>query len=260
MSIAVVGHQQSSPILPKGFKYIRRKSEVYVSPSSLGDHDFKTPSWMWSEYSAWFENPELATNSRITGLYHYRCVLNLSSRRYSSLPRCVRYPFLIIQRLSLKRLKVFLIVGEPNLVEVSVWNQFQEAHFESENLLTAACSFYDSFVESKKEPAELRLRSMKKYYPRNIFVTDSHFGKEWLNLSYELARALDDTVKNLPNNRWGGFVLERIFSLYVEDFLDENKVGFLLAQQTYFTPTSLWLKEQAMKTPLVARIHNLIKH
>lgn len=256
--IAVIGHDPKKPRLPQNFVYLRRKSDFILYPTLPTLHNFNSPSFVWSEFAAWFENSSVVENTGVTGLYHYRCALNLYSRRLNTFPVFLRYFFLKNQVGILVRKTNFLIVGEPNQVPETVWGHFQSAHPESQRILESACKHYDFLTGRDSGSSEIKLRNSQFYYPRNIYVSDTSFGKDWLALSFQLAEILDQEFQETPDNRWGGFVLERIFTLFVEDYAKENKIGIEMAQQTYFITVATWIKIQLLKFDIVKRVRTYV--
>ncbi len=258
MKIAVIGHLPSKMRLPAEFSYLTRKSDVDLSPTIPTDHNFNADSFVWSEYGAWFENSSILNDADITGLYHYRCALNLFSKPIDDLPINLRYIFLKFQIPKLHEYRNTLAVGEPNFVPEGVWGQFLSAHPESEEILLSACKHYDSLLNHSPGSAIARITQSNFYYPRNIFVSDTKYGKAWMDLSFKLAVALDTEFPAAPNNRWGGFVLERIFSLFVEDFAEENDIAIKTFKQIYFLPLIPWVKSKLLKKKFVKAIQRIL--
>lgn len=257
--IAVVGHNQNKGKLPSNFEYIRRISDTSLFPSINTTHKFDSPSYVWSEYAAWWENSDIAMNATTTGLYHYRCVLNLDRISFDALPRHFLKGQLDRQKKNLDRDNHFLIVGNPNIVEGNVWEHFCLSHPESEKLLSIACEFYDEITVKKKGTSLLRLKRTNSYYPRNIFVTNSSFGKQWLLISFNIAQMLDQTNENKPTNRWGGFILERLFTLYVDDYSNENNLAVETVKQTYYIPFMTWVRDLLVRYRLIIFIRHYLK-
>jgi hypothetical protein len=245
--IAVVGHQPLSTKLPSQYLFIRRSSDVELNPDFDNKYTFRAKSFVWSEYAAWFENSRFFAGKEITGLFHYRCALNLAPVPFSTFPSSLMSRFLKWQYQLVRKQQNFLFVGEPNRTDHSVWQQFMDAHPESIHILKAACDIYDIEVGLSRESSETRLKSMHSYYPRNIFLTDTNFSDEWLSHSYKIATQLDLRFEVTPDNRWGGFVLERLFTLFVEDFKIQNEIDFRTFQQTYFVSFSTWAKIKLLK-------------
>jgi hypothetical protein len=250
ISIAVIGHLPLQKDLPEGFDFLKRRSDTTLEPTLATNHHFKAPSYVWSEYSAWFENSKIVSSAEITGLYHYRCVLNTFQIRISEVPIIFRNFFLKLQLRSLKKLKNTILVGEPNYVSQKVYGHFGEVHPESLHLLDEACDIYDDLMNFNKGSAKNRLLTSVEYFPRNIFVSDTKFGESWIVTSFEISKRLDSQFKDTPPNRWGGFVLERIFTLFVEDFSRQNRIVVKELQQTYFVENSLFLKNLFLESPI----------
>lgn len=252
--IAVIGHQDFDKSIPAEYRFIRRTSDTGLTLDFEDVYKFRAPSYVWSEYAAWFENSKLINGSDISGLFHYRCALNLLPFSLPTFPFALMAKFLSLQAKAMTKQDNFLYVGLPNELSTSVWEQFEDAHPESISILQEACRLYDSEVASLGLSAEDRLKTMSFYYPRNIFITDTSFSEKWLKTSFSIAKKLDQVFEETPQNRWGGFVLERLFTLFVEDFRQNDKLTFKTFQQTYFVGFVTWIKIKLLKINFIQKL------
>ena len=55
----VVGHNVDPGSFPKDFHQIARKNDLGLSQKVDSEYIFNSSGLAWSEYAAWFENPEL---------------------------------------------------------------------------------------------------------------------------------------------------------------------------------------------------------
>lgn len=254
IGVLIVGHEVTSPLLPEWARYIRRKSDARLNHDMNSQDVFTSTGLAWSEYAAWFENSKILDECEVKGLAHYRCVLNLYKFNLGYLPVFARYIFLKIQAHKYKKISNVLIVGVPNKTKYSVLDQFSSSHPESIEILMEACKIYDELIGIGSKQSILRLEEMVEYFPRSIFLTDSNFYSDWLRYSYEIARELDKCILNFPNNRWGGFVLERIFTLFVLDYSRSSNLKIIEAEQVYFLTNSEWMKRILLKVKFIKKL------
>jgi hypothetical protein len=249
--VAVIGHSREALDLPKGYIYLERQSDLKMTPDLESAHQFLAPAYVWSEYAAWFENSKLLLNCELAGLFHYRCALSVKSNSHNLLPNFYRGRFLNKQRKQFSKLSNFLAVGSLNVLDGSVWDQFQQNHPDLLQILELACAKYDALCEQPPGTSKFRLQKLTGYYPRNIFLTDSSFMQDWMKTSFEIATHLDSKSKNFPNDRWGGFVLERIFTLFVIDFHASSNVSLKEFQQIYFVDFQHYFKANLLRRKFV---------
>ncbi len=242
VAIIVVGHEHRHPIFPLGYRYVTRASEKLTVLKQGSLYHFRSPSLAWSEYSAFFENSDQFVNKQVTGLMHYRCLLNTISRDFGVMAYWMRFVLLRSQSKALLRTQPYIYVGRRNHTNLGVWEQFVEHHPESEPILRLACLKYDDLTSANPGDSENRLRTLPDYIPRNIFLTNTDFTHWWLDTSISIAIFLDSELEEYPVDRWGGFVLERLFTLGVEDFVRENQIEIKMFQQVYFFPLLDWTK------------------
>ncbi len=238
----VVGHEHVRPIFPKGYKYVTRKSEKLIALKQGFEYDFLSASFAWSEYSAFFENPDLFAKKNLTGLLHYRCFLNFFPKDIGVMPYFTRYLFLRSQSKALLCSEPYIYIGRHNQTNLGVWEQFVSHHPESEHILKLACLKYDEITSADPGDSEKRLRSLWGYIPRNIFITNTDFTNWWHDFSLSIAIELDRELVEYPDNRWGAFVLERLFSLGVQDYAEEHQIALKSFQQVYFFPFRVWIR------------------
>ena len=252
----VIGHDHPSLNLPKGYSYIRRSSEQDLHLKSKVTREIRHPAYVWSEYAAWFENYELWENSKINGLIHYRCALNLLPINFYYLPTPLRFLFLKSQKFALASRSEFLIVGELQEKGYFIWDHFRIHHPNSEHILKLACAEYDRLKGNELLYSENRLKKLNGFHSRNIFITNTNFGHEWFETSLSLALYLDRELDSAPEDRWGGFVLERIFHLFLIDYVQSNNIELEQVRQIYFVKTSHLIKMKLLKVGIIKRIRD----
>jgi hypothetical protein len=239
LGILVIGHERNKHQLPSGFNFVKRSSIDNLN--IRGVHRFKTSSLVWSEYSAWFENVKIFEGKKITGVLHYRCILDLNGYRINVLPFQLRHVLLQQFKANISRLENFVIVGLPMNTPRGMWQQYQDSHPDSIEALEFACIEYDKIAGYNEGTTLGRVRNNSQFVVRNIFISDTNCALEWSSISLHIAKNLDLTFKEAFKDRWGGFVLERIFSIFIEDFVKSRKVNLIHAQHLYFVSLRTWI-------------------
>jgi len=238
--ILVIGHERNKYKLPSGFNFVKRSSNGLLSIE--GVRNFQTSSLVWSEYSAWFENQIIFEGEEITGVLHYRCILDLNGFRFNELPFQLRRVLLQQLKFKISRLENFIIVGTPLNTPLGIWQQYQDCQPDSIEALEFACLEYDNIVGRAEGTTLDRMKNSSKFITRNIFISDTSCAIEWSHIALEIAKKLDLTFAGKFKDRWGGFVLERIFSIFIEDYVTSRKINLIHARHLYFTPFRTWIK------------------
>lgn len=175
----------------------------------------KSPIVSWSEYGQFFHPFPLDENIDTFGLVHYRCMLDLEDKEEYSyiLPYAERKNFYEKQVPLLDRFYGNIIVGEPLEFECSTWDQFSNPFPDIEKTFLLACKKFDMIVGDVD--SEYILKSTHKLYSRNIFIAPASVAKGWYEISREIVKYLDTVAPHGTDPRWGGYILERLFSVYI---------------------------------------------
>jgi hypothetical protein len=229
----VIGHKENKYRLPENFKFVQRRSEEILAINKF--QHFRNSSLVWSEYSAWFENVHELNEGPITGVIHYRCAINTTRFNFSSLP--MRYRIYFLKKLAayVENRTNFILVGKPISTPKGMWQQYYDCEPGSISALELASEIYDEITDSIKGTTLHRLHTTNEFTIRNIFVTDTDFSKNWSVMALEIAKRLDEILVDQYNGRWGGFVLERIFSLYLQDYQKKHQTNLIRKNFLYFT-------------------------
>lgn len=176
----------------------------------------KGPSLDYSEYAAFFSCFPLPEDVQMFGLFHYRCMLALDPSLFANVfPYSARKVFAENQVKFLDLYKDKLVIAHP-LVFDSVWKQFCESHPTLVDTLILACKYFDSlygYYDMMQSEKSLKLAT--HLYSRNLFVSTSDFALGWRNKAKLMVEYLDTIRPENPPDRWGGFILERLFSAHV---------------------------------------------
>jgi hypothetical protein len=172
------------------------------------------PALTWSEYAQFFNSFPLNENIEIYGLMHYRCALNFKSNKvkmnYSERDRFFRKQSDLFDKYKNK-----IVVGTKLQFTTTAWDQYcsPSEHAANIPIMEKAC---EKFYELTGYDAKQHLQSTNYLYSRNIFISPPDFAVRWYKISLEIAtymNLMDSPHKT--NDRWGGFILERLFSVYV---------------------------------------------
>jgi hypothetical protein len=190
-----LGLARSKTILVAGFgnmSYDNLHDPFICSNRLEDDYCFddlvKVNSLALSEYEPFFRFFDKHVDGIETfGLAHYRCFLDVSEFD----DNCVYVAQYEIQS--------------------TMFQQFIDCHSYLREQLIYACEIFNR--ETNFDSLDCMQQSSLFYY-RNLFIAPIDFAKEWYLLSKKIAYAL---VQNfgLLSDRWIGFILERLFSVFV---------------------------------------------
>jgi hypothetical protein len=194
MKILIIGHDDSQlKNLKEPYIELIRKEENYYF-----NNDLSVNSFFLSEYDQFFRFFDKNIFSEDWyGLFHYRCKFDL--------------PNLIEDK---------IYVAECWLGD-TIYNQFAYFHKEFIEPLEDACNY---FKELTSIDALDIIKTTNILYYRNLFIANSKFTKEWYELSKQIAEFLVLNNTKQFKDRWIGYILERLFSVYVKSSHSDNIV------------------------------------
>jgi hypothetical protein len=168
----------------------------------------------WSEYAQFFNSFPLNNHVETYGLIHYRCSLNFESDQ-TLMKFTERNNFLNRQTEYFEKYKNKIIIGNKIQLKSTAWSQYcsYDEHEKNIPIMEKAC---EKFYEITGYNAKQHLQSVNYLYSRNIFISPVNFASRWYKIALEIAtymNLLDSPHKT--NDRWGAFILERLFSVYV---------------------------------------------
>jgi len=189
---------------------------------------------LYSEYPVFWSQFPLPLSIRIFGLYHYRCILDLSNSYlqteyldYEELPK-----ILDSQKVEIGNLRNKIVVSAPidfSSITNNIWEQFVMCHPDAEDDLAFAC---DNFYRLTGLNARKILASTNYLYSRNIFLGHRKFATNWSIYSRQILQAFEVKGFLSQTDRPGGYILERLFSVYAMQF--EGNKNFETRNLIYF--------------------------
>lgn len=172
------------------------------------------PALTWSEYAQFFNSFPVNKHVETYGLVHYRCTLNFESDE-TAMKFPERNDFFKRQVNFFDEYKNKIVVGNKLQLKTTAWEQYclPGEHAANIPIMEEACK---KFYELTSYDAKQHLQSVNYLYSRNIFISPVDFAARWYKIALEIAtymNLLDSPHKT--NDRWGAFILERLFSVYV---------------------------------------------
>jgi hypothetical protein len=230
---------------------------------------FASSTDAWSEVSVLFTEKYFFINKQQVGLNHYRRIFSLDPGEITLQHRTVDYrtrfklagtqaEFLpdylgrviipspvhanIAVDASLIAVDASLIAADASM---SSLEGFLHSHGPLEEALNVACTAFNNsvqdifgVVDSKHE-----LAHTFHVHPWNMWIGSSEFYEEWTSILYPIFKSLDEISPSLPKsgyqNRWGGFIAERMFTVYINLCKDSGRWDFVERPVIFFEDTIL---------------------
>lgn len=202
--IILATHFETSP-LPEPFVEVRRQDCEFIQ-------GVRTSSFFWSEYASFLSRPA-------KGWLHYRCILDPTGYIISPLPWESRSEVLSLLGRSYD--PDITYVGEDICSDHTVWDQFMLCHREAEGFFKSSCDIYKSITGDN---AIDYMQKTRGFTGRNLIV--GPLVAEWSSLATKIIIELDKIAKFPNEDRYGGYVLERLFSFFVSK-RDVKRVKYL---------------------------------
>jgi hypothetical protein len=196
---------------------------------------FQSTGTAWSEYGPLFENPESFSDQYSDiALFHYRCILKPLRWLPGRCPFVVRSILLKVVPFTLRLNGNNVYVGKRFELNDSVWNHFVTPYPQFKQIMIAGALEFDRLTSIPVGTSEEMLKSTNLLYPRNIFFGHQSFANEWLEISFKIAKHLDTVFPEPKEDRWGGYVLERLFSVYLQQQQLSGKIRIIEKDLLYF--------------------------
>ncbi len=200
------------PTKPFGYQdYLSKESSFLRNPE------------VWSEVAVFLNLLDFSRNSTFVGLQHYRRFFLLDeTSKYDlvSTPMWKRNEIVEsgISKLNLNPKDV--IVPSKWKMDNNAWDQFVNNHPMLENLLTQGTHELDLLLKPifGEIDSQAILKDSYFLFPYNMFIGHSDFYSEWKSILcpiIEKMEVLADDSKETNGNRWGGYLVERLFSVFV---------------------------------------------
>ncbi len=200
--------------------YLRKEKFVsHIAGSRFNPEKF-------SEYPVFWAMFPLSKDIDCVGLFHYRCILNLAPKVEDDTTKSMseRKKELAYQSCFLEPFRSTLGVSKPldfTSEGMSNWEQLLFCIPDIESDLLRMCEIFDSITDLSSEKL---LKEKSKLYSRNIFVGPSEFANSWNEISLRVLKGLNESEFESKCDRPGGYILERLFSVYVENWMLTNRV------------------------------------
>lgn len=193
---------------------------------------------VWSELGPFLSEYPWRRKDMV-GLHHYRCALDLLEDSSSLLVSFeMRNKFLRKQRRAFKDIVPNAVyVGNPMVFEKSAWEQFEECwdvHRNLMPLLEMACSELDLYLGLAKGQSEMILKSKNRLFARNLFIGPTDFALLWARFLIDFMPKLQQKRPGDADERWGAFILERMFSVLIEHNLENQAFQIITKPVIYF--------------------------
>ena len=204
-------------IRPDGYLYYDSDADINIS-------QFNNQYCELSQlYSFWTSN----RFSEYFGLCHYRRFFLFEERTDSSVEiNYELYKDYIYNTSFLENLDYDLIVPNPiNLGSHSIFSQFESIHPNLVSIFENTCKIFDK--NSGFDDSFLWFKNNNLLTPCNMFIAKKQIVEDWC---WKLFPTLFEVQNNISvklegyDLRWAGFISERLFSLYIENFVNKNNI------------------------------------
>ena len=223
----------------------------------------------WSEVSVLFTEKYFFINKQQVGLNHYRRIFSLDPGEITLQHRTVDYrtrfklagtqaeflpdylgkvviPMPVPANIAVDS---SLIAADPSIIaadpSMSSLEGFLHSHGPLEEALNVACAAFNGSVQEIFGVVDSKHELANTYYvyPWNMWIGSSEFYEEWTSILYPIFKALDEISSSLPKsgyqNRWGGFIAERMFTVYIELCKESRRWDFVERPVIFFEDTVL---------------------
>ena len=197
----------------------------------------KNPSLTWSEYPAFYSCFPLPNDIQMVGLVHYRCTFDLGNTSNKKLKYSDRYNFYMNQSKLLDKYYNKTIVSKT-VYKKSLFDQLRPYLNNSINtdIFSITCDYFDSNLNITDISSKQFFQNTNIFYHRNLFISNIDFANKWYEISYKLIKFLDQfNTTDFNDPRWGAYILERFFSLYVSMLKKETPEKVIEKQLVWFS-------------------------
>jgi hypothetical protein len=220
--ILVVGHENHN-YQPLDYPFVEknRLNNTYVFEDGV-----EINSKALAEFDQFFRFFDNLNEEIITfGMFHYRRFLQItplnSVNRYKG------------SKLIEENLEDFIYVPHVFL-GTNIYNNFVQYHPNYENDFILASEF---FKEIYGFDAMNYFKGSNSLHYCCLFVAPIEFGKEWYTISKQVANYLSKNKQSFIDDRWIGFILERLFSAFI---VSKAGANFKVVLTKMFDVSSEW--------------------
>ena len=196
----------------------------------------------WSEIEVFLDLRSFTEESEVVGLHHYRRFFAFGeehSEEVVSMPFSDRSEFADAQVGLQSRYIDAIVIPKKWEFSYSAWNQFLVYKPELEEIFTFSLSELDSLLHpyfGKVNSKEI-LQESSYLYPLNMFVGRIEFFEEWHGILSNLVARIESAAPQFGDAltpRWGGFLAERFFSVYITLCQENRRWKFVEKSVVFF--------------------------
>lgn len=189
----------------------------------------------WSEVAILVEMKSFLGDKKFIGLQHYRRFFMLREDDFGetcSMPANMRNDYVKNQSFLLNQFEGKIIIPKKWIFDEDAFSQLITCQptLEELTLLTL-----DEFDKSLKpifgKVSSLKILKEKNYiYPLNMFMGGQEFYDEWRSILVVLIPKIEELSKRFNGllvERWGGYIAERLFSIYITLCKETGRWNFI---------------------------------
>jgi hypothetical protein len=189
----------------------------------------------WSEIAVLLEFDSFIGDSKIVGLQHYRRFFSFTSEvtsvTISNAPN-MRNEFVENQIKDLLEIEEQIVIPVKWEFTESVLEQFVSCHPKLEELFLFTLNEFDKLLFSDFGAfSSLAFTQEKTFlYPCNMFIGPREFYSEWHTILTALIPKIEERAEKFDGQlgeRWGGYIAERLFSIYITLCQVSNRWTFI---------------------------------
>jgi len=215
---------QRGEFKPAGYEhYVSRENQTLIYPEA------------WSEIEVLLDLNSFADKSKIVGLQHYRRIFSLEedcSESVRQMQVSQRNYFAEAQVRHLVNYRQAIVIPRKWEFTYSAWDQFIECKPELEGIFTFGLKELDLLLRPYFGEINSKAILQESFflYPLNMFIGKVEFFNEWNDILSELVGRIERAAPQFEDTltpRWGGFLAERYFSVYINLCKESNRWAFV---------------------------------
>jgi hypothetical protein len=189
----------------------------------------------WSEVAVLLELESFLENSRFVGIQHYRRFFSFdqtSGEAIISKPTNVRNSFIENEIGDLLKIRTQIVIPKKWEFKESALDQFVLCHPSLEELMLLTLQEFDKvLLPIFGEVSSLELMQRDNFlHPLNMFLGSREFYLDWRMLLSSVTPEIEIHAEKFDGKlqeRWGGFIAERLFSVYITLCRETNRWSFI---------------------------------
>jgi hypothetical protein len=177
----------------------------------------------WSEIAVLLEFDAFIGDSKIVGLQHYRRFFSFNTEiigAIDSRPASERNEYVENQMQSLLEIERQVVIPRKWEFPENVFEQFVLCHPMLEELFLFTLKEFDKLLRPFfGTHSTLDIMQQKNFlYPLSMFIGPREFYSEWISILNSLIPKVEEHSTKFDGQlgeRWGGYIVERLFSIYI---------------------------------------------